>query len=708
LLENYGFEGWGTHGPSGPPDSWRIVTFGMTASQEDVVVFDGLFSTNLTWTSTSTQLFTQEVPIVLGETYRMAVRCYDDDPGGRIRLYCYWLDAFGSRTGTGIASSYSVDMPDWQVLEVPEMIAPPNAVAFEFTIRLYDEPGWPGTATVYVDVAELCGPQPTPTPATGTPGPSPTPKPTEPPPTPPCPPGYELVKLVAEPFETWPLPGWNIVNNGGVCVWRPGSFDVGFVEPNLTGGLEEYADADSDDCGLGNPVDTELWTPEFSLAGAIQAELSLRSDMNWVLGGGSEFWDIDITTDGAVSWTNLLHRQGADYPGPEVIVLDLSPYAGYPSVRLRFHYGSANGDGWWQIDDVTIMACVLQPTATPPPPTNTPAPPTSTPLPPTYTPVPPTSTPVPPTDTPVPPTNTPVPPTDTPVPPTDTPVPPTNTPVPPTSTPAPPTDTPAPPTNTPIPPTDTPVPPTSTPAPPTDTPVPPTGTPIPPTATPAPPTGTPAPPSPTPDLSFKGDIDGNGRINTSDANLCFQIAMGMYSPTPEEFWRADVDMNGRVTTSDAICIFQEALGIPNDCFPVGGLAAFTMSLDPNRRLLRDGALALETSYLDEQGLIAVTVVLDTGSQTVDNLQFDLAYDPAVLHYRDGDFRSEELLVQWPLFEDNLLRTGHLRFGGLSWEQAIPSQTVGGVVTFYFQVIGEGRLGLRLFYLDGGIEGFNVR
>jgi hypothetical protein len=87
------------------------------------------------------------------------------------------------------------------------------------------------------------------------------------------------------------------------------------------------------------------------------------------------------------------------------------------------------------------------------------------------------------------------------------------------------------------------------------------------TPTPGGATATPAPPTATPLPGLPGDVDGDGRITSSDALLAFQIALGLYIPTPEEEARADVDQDGRVTSSDALCIFQEALGLPNSCFP---------------------------------------------------------------------------------------------------------------------------------------------
>lgn len=157
--------------------------------------------------------------------------------------------------------------------------------------------------------------------------------------------------------------------------------------------------------------------------------------------------------------------------------------------------------------------------------------------------LPPTSTPTePPTHTP---TNTP---TDTPVPtatPTNTP---TNTPTEtPTNTP---TETPTP-TNTP---TDTPSPvPTDTPTPlPTDTPTPlPTGTPT------EPPTQT---PTDTPVCIHHGDVNLDGSLTASDAQLTFSIVLGMYTPNYEEACAADCNGSGSISAGDSQQILNAVIG----------------------------------------------------------------------------------------------------------------------------------------------------
>jgi len=186
-LINPGFELWDDNGPSGPPDGWTLATTGFTAVQDEMIVFDGMYSVALTWTSTTTQHFTQYAPIVAGQTYDLRLRYFDADPNGRVRLYCYWRDVNGTMIGSAITSEYSSDLGDWQIYDIRGLTAPSTAVTFEYTVRMYDEPGWIGSAMVVIDSADLCGPPPptptfTPEPTatfTEVPSATPSPLPTE-------------------------------------------------------------------------------------------------------------------------------------------------------------------------------------------------------------------------------------------------------------------------------------------------------------------------------------------------------------------------------------------------------------------------------------------------------------------------------------------------------------------------------------------------
>lgn len=57
-----------------------------------------------------------------------------------------------------------------------------------------------------------------------------------------------------------------------------------------------------------------------------------------------------------------------------------------------------------------------------------------------------------------------------------------------------------------------------------------------------------------------GDVDGDGKINSSDALACLQYSVGKTGLTENAFKVADVDKNGKVNSSDALKILQFVVG----------------------------------------------------------------------------------------------------------------------------------------------------
>jgi uncharacterized repeat protein (TIGR01451 family) len=152
--------------------------------------------------------------------------------------------------------------------------------------------------------------------------------------------------VLEEQFDNWPPTGWQIVDNGGTCVWES-TTTTG--DPNLTGGSGPAADANSDACGLGATMDTELLTPSMDLTGYVSAQIKFNAYYNDY--SAIDSFGVDVSSDGGSSWTNLLSWDGADQPGQEV-QLDLTPYAS-ATVVVRFTYVS----GWdynAQVDDVYV------------------------------------------------------------------------------------------------------------------------------------------------------------------------------------------------------------------------------------------------------------------------------------------------------------------------------------------------------------------
>jgi hypothetical protein len=169
-------------------------------------------------------------------------------------------------------------------------------------------------------------------------------------------------------FDTGIPLDWTVVNNaaGNPVEWSniAGCGESG----NYTGGTGDAACASSDLQGGGSGLyDTELWTPPFSLEGVGSPMLTFLA--NYQNFAAVDFLDVDVSTDGGATWTNLLswnedHGAFRDTPGEEATI-DLSAYVGQPNVIVRWHYydpgGPATSQDWYaQVDDVALD-CTIGP-----------------------------------------------------------------------------------------------------------------------------------------------------------------------------------------------------------------------------------------------------------------------------------------------------------------------------------------------------------
>ncbi|OQX72922.1 MAG: hypothetical protein B6D61_13125, partial [Bacteroidetes bacterium 4484_249] len=153
LLTNPGFESWTVNGVPGPPDAWELAGADITASQEATTIHGGTYSSNVTWSNTSTVRFEQvEVPVTAGNNYEFSFWVLDNDPGGRARVTIRWYTVDTSFI-SGYYGGYSSDSPDWQQMSSGSQQAPALAVFAHVEMRFYDVSGWSGSATIYVDDA---------------------------------------------------------------------------------------------------------------------------------------------------------------------------------------------------------------------------------------------------------------------------------------------------------------------------------------------------------------------------------------------------------------------------------------------------------------------------------------------------------------------------------------------------------------------------
>lgn len=159
-------------------------------------------------------------------------------------------------------------------------------------------------------------------------------------------------------FDEGISPSWSVVDNAGTgIVWS--NIAGSGIAGNYTGGSDDAATANSD--GTPGEFDTELHSNSFSLIGWTGATLEYLVDYQNL--ASSDFLNLDISTDGGSSWTNMLswnedHPVGGLFNSTgETVSVDLTHFAGEENVKLRWHYFDPNTGDWdWyaQIDDVSL------------------------------------------------------------------------------------------------------------------------------------------------------------------------------------------------------------------------------------------------------------------------------------------------------------------------------------------------------------------
>ncbi len=155
--------------------------------------------------------------------------------------------------------------------------------------------------------------------------------------------------LLSESFDGTSAPdGWSVVNRTDKGGWV---FDDPRRRGNLTGGSGGFAIIDSDALGSGNTQDTDLVTPAVDLSGAPAPVLRFRSD--WRAVGVTDTADVDVSTDGGATWSNVWH-QTTSRRGPRVEEVPLTAAAGASDVRVRFRFKGTFA-WWWQVDDVALV-----------------------------------------------------------------------------------------------------------------------------------------------------------------------------------------------------------------------------------------------------------------------------------------------------------------------------------------------------------------
>lgn len=179
-------------------------------------------------------------------------------------------------------------------------------------------------------------------------------------------PGYQFVSGgFGEDFNgaTFPPTGWTVTNPDST----PVIWELSSAEPenqNNTGGTGTAAEGNNqNNIGPGSPAfDTSLVTPPIAVTSLNGA--SILTYKTYFTGGSTFPLDLDITTDGGTTWTNILHwttGQGDGFPPGEDVRVNLASYLpASGDFQLRWRWtGPADVyfSGIAQIDDVVIGAC---------------------------------------------------------------------------------------------------------------------------------------------------------------------------------------------------------------------------------------------------------------------------------------------------------------------------------------------------------------
>ncbi|MEE4637331.1 MAG: S8 family serine peptidase [Wenzhouxiangella sp.] len=150
--------------------------------------------------------------------------------------------------------------------------------------------------------------------------------------------------------DTFPPQDWSVQNLGGDCTWARND-DVGLA--NFAGGDGFAATADSDACGSGTTMDTELVSPTFDLSAIELPGYSFVLSYRHL---GTSRLDFDISTDDGQSWSTLESWGASESAqGPGTLVSgSLSDFAAETTVRFRFRYVSPGWNWWAQVDQFRI------------------------------------------------------------------------------------------------------------------------------------------------------------------------------------------------------------------------------------------------------------------------------------------------------------------------------------------------------------------
>ena len=154
----------------------------------------------------------------------------------------------------------------------------------------------------------------------------------------------------SESFTGWtgstPQDGWTLTDAAGNGqTW---SFDNPGSRPPPPGSDGDFAIVDSDHYGFGNVQDTTLQTPVIDMTSQTSPEIGFDTGFRGIDG---QVADVDVSTDGGTTWTNVWEQTTDDVDGH--VDIPIPDAAGQSQVQVRFHY-IGTWSWWWILDNVFV------------------------------------------------------------------------------------------------------------------------------------------------------------------------------------------------------------------------------------------------------------------------------------------------------------------------------------------------------------------
>jgi len=183
--------------------------------------------------------------------------------------------------------------------------------------------------------------------------------PPPPPPPPPPPSGVIFTHTVAD--DLWSIPS-SFEHNSGSRNWNSSWLEVGESDGGFSGHVGLALVGGMDRINLYEDFSDGIWNPEYGawrkvdLSGATTAVMSFI--YRRVLMENNDYLDLELSTDGGLTWTKWLRLMGGNDSTFLSSSFDISPFiSGTTAIRFISHFnqdGTYDSD-YFQFDDITIQ-----------------------------------------------------------------------------------------------------------------------------------------------------------------------------------------------------------------------------------------------------------------------------------------------------------------------------------------------------------------